>query len=54
MSWIDTALSSGWIVWIGIALFVLHLYMKKTGKTLPDIVRSIRESLDNMRGNNNE
>lgn len=48
MSWIDNILSSSLIVWLMIAFGGLHLYLKKTGKTLPEAITALRESLGAM------
>lgn len=43
MSWIDNVLTSSAIVWILIGLGALHLYLKKTGKTILDLIHDIRD-----------
>ena len=43
MSWIDNLFSSSLIVWAMIFFGILHLYLKKTGQTLPDFIKSIME-----------
>lgn len=43
MSWIDNFLSSSAIVWIVIGFGILHLYLKKTGKTMLDLIHDLQD-----------
>ena len=50
MSWIDTVLTSSLIVWILLIIGVLHLYLKKTGKTLPELIKEIIAFFNSLGG----
>lgn len=43
MGWLDELLSSSFIVWFIIGIGILHVYMRRTGKTFLDIIQDIRE-----------
>lgn len=49
MAWIDDFFSSSIIVYILITFFILHIYLKKTGKTLIEMVRDIKDFLQGVR-----
>jgi hypothetical protein len=44
MSWIDDTLNSSLLVWVLLLGLILHIYLKKTNQTLPDLIRKIKES----------
>ena len=48
MSWIDEFLTSSAIVWIIILIGILHLYLKKTGKTFVEFIRDIRDAVTGL------
>ena len=43
MTWIDSLFSSSIIVYILIIFFILQIYLRRTGKTLIEMVRDIKE-----------
>jgi hypothetical protein len=43
MTWIDSILTSSAIVWIILILFAINLYLRKTGKTFPEMIKGIIE-----------
>lgn len=48
MSWLDGILNSSTIVWLIILIAVINIYLKKTGQTLPELITSIKESIQAM------
>jgi len=40
---LDEFLNSSLLIWTIIALGILHVYLKKTGQTLPEFVAKIRD-----------
>ena len=43
MTWIDSLFSSSIIVYILIIFFILQIYLRRTGKTLIEMVRDIKD-----------
>jgi len=50
MSWIDNLLTSSTIVWVLIGIGALHLYLRKTGKTLPELIKEIIAFFNSLGG----
>lgn len=45
MSWWDNLLSSSLVAWLIIIFLILNIYLKKTGKTLPELIRDIKDAI---------
>lgn len=45
MSFIDSIFNSSLFVYLLILAFGIHIYLKRTGKTFPQMIQDIRESL---------
>jgi hypothetical protein len=43
MSWVDNILNSPILVYLVIAIFILHIYLKKTGQTFMEFIEKIKE-----------
>lgn len=52
MGTIDSIINSSLTIYIVILLFILHFYLKKTGQTFPDLIKRIREAIQDAREKN--
>lgn len=48
MSFIDEILGSAWFVYLLLLFFGIHLYLKRSGKTLPEAIKDLKESLNSL------
>jgi hypothetical protein len=48
VGWLDSLLSSSLIVWIFLIGFGIHIYLKKTEQTLPEVIKRIVEFIEKM------
>ena len=49
MTWIDDTLNSSLLVWAILIGFAIHIYLKRTNQTLPDIIRRIKEAVTEIK-----
>lgn len=49
MSWLDDLLNSSMIVYILLILFGISFYLKKTGKTFPEMIRGIIDTVNSFK-----
>ena len=54
MGWIDNIFNSSFIVWFLILIGLIHVYLKKTGKTFLDVIRDIRDFFSGLMGEKDE
>lgn len=45
---IGSFFNSSFFVWLMIGMGILHLYLRKTGKTLVELVKEIKEALESF------
>lgn len=48
MSWVDSILTSSVLIWAVILLGILHFYLRKTGKTLLEFIKEIKDFFNGL------
>jgi len=45
MAWWDDLLNSSLLVYLILIIFIIHIYLKKTNQTLPDLFKRIKAAI---------